>query len=177
MLGIEWKKVFSHNHPVDLGEAGFFIDHADAMNKNSNDEDADMFSILDKLEEYRTCNGTFHLKLCYPELFTNFSFPCNEWIQFNNPALDSLSMGFVPINITFESAVKTFSGLSLSDRGKDESLMQDFPYIYKTERSFHIGSLIGKEGKIVGPPAHLVEKVELFLNPGKSQECKKTLKF
>ena len=84
ILGIEWKKIFSHTHPADLGEAGFFVDHTDAMNKNADDEYADMFSILDQLEHYRSCNGTFHFKLCYPELSNNFSFPCNEWIQFNN---------------------------------------------------------------------------------------------
>ena len=165
-VGIEWKKVFSHTHPADLGDTGFFTDRADAMNKNANDEDADMFSILNQLEEYRTCNGSFHFRLCYPELAEqNFSFPCNEWTQFNNPALDSLSKDFEPINITFQSSTKNFTGLSCSDRGKEVSLMEDFPYIYNS-RSFHIGSFKGVEGKIVGPPSYLVEKVELFINPG-----------
>ena len=78
---VQYENTFSHTHPEGLGEAGFFIDHSDAMNKNADDEDADMFSILDQLEQYRTCTCTLHFKLCYPELSNNFSFPCNKWIQ------------------------------------------------------------------------------------------------
>ena len=99
--GTEWKKVYSFTHPSELGKDGFFKDQTDALNKNSDDENANMFSILDQLEEYRSCNGEFHFKICYPELAENFSFPCNEWTQFNNPTVDSIVRNFKPIQISF----------------------------------------------------------------------------
>ena len=149
-----------------MGKEGFFKDGLDALNKNADDEDADMFSILDQLEEYRTCNGTFHFKLCFPELRENFSFPCNEWTQFNNPVYDSITRDFKPVNISFQSETQEFNGLGKSERGKLNSLIEDHPFFYNN-RSFSIGTIIGSEGKITGPPGHLVERVELFVNPGK----------
>ena len=148
-----------------MGKEGFFKDGPDALNKNADDEDADMFSILDQLEEYRNCNGTFHFKLCYPELRDNFSFPCNEWTQFNNPVYDSISRDFKPINISFNSETQEFNGLGKSERGKLNCLIEDHPLLYNN-RSFSIGTMNGSEGKINGPPDHLVERVELFVNPG-----------
>ena len=149
-----------------MGTKGFFKDHSEALNKNADNEDADIFSILYQLEQYRTCNGDFHFKLCYPELAENFSFPCNEWTQFNDPAADSIVRNFKPIKITFKSALGDFKGLGMSERSKKETLIEDNPMQFNN-RTFSIGTLKGKEGKIVGPPDHLVEKVELFVNPGK----------
>ena len=124
-----------------------------------------MFSILGHLEQYRTCNEDFHFKLCYPELAENFSFPCNEWTQFNNPATDSIVRNFKPIKITFKSASEEFKGLGMSERGKESTLIEDNPFRFNS-RSFSIGTLQGIEGKIIGPPDHLVEKAEMFINPG-----------
>ena len=73
-----------------MGRKGFFKDKIEALNKNADNEDADIFSILYQLEQYRNCEGDFHFKLCYPGLAENYSFPCNEWKQFNNPAADSI---------------------------------------------------------------------------------------
>ena len=39
------------------------------------------------------------------------------------------------------------------------------PYLY--ERSFSVGSIKDKDGKIAGPGSYMVEKVELYVNPGK----------
>ena len=137
----------------------------DAQNKNADNEEADMFSILDQLELYRNCEGHFHLKICYPELAQNYSFPCNEWIQSNNPLSDKLRRGFNPITITFQSATQDFKGLALSARGRGDSLIEDDGFL-KNDRAFSVGTLRGKNGKIAGPPSYFVEKVELFVNPG-----------
>ena len=164
-LGIEWKKVYSLSHPSDLENEGFFEDDMDTLSKNPDDVNADMFSILDQLEQFRTCHGEFHFLLCYPELVENFTFPCNEWIQSNNPVYDSIIKDFKPIKITFESETQKFNGLGKAERGKLNGLIEDWPFLLNN-RSFSIGTLLGSEGKVIGPPDHLVEKVELFVNPG-----------
>ena len=167
--GIEWKKVYSITRPADLGKGGFFADHTEAGNKNADNETADLFSILYQLEQYRTCTGEFHFKLCYPGLAENYSFPCNEWTQFSNPTNDDVIKDFKPINITFQSKNKDFKGLSLSFNGKEESLIEDHPF--GSKQSFSIGTLKGTDGKIPGPGYHLVEEVKLFVNPGKKTNC------
>ena len=165
--GIEWKKVYSFNHPSSLGKTGFFANHMDAHSKNTENETADMFSILDQLEQYRDCDGNFHLKICYPELAENFTFPCNEWVQSLNPFTEKILRGFKPINITFQSVTHDFNGLGLSSRGRGDSFIDDAPFLKNDfERAFSIGSLKGKDGKFAGPPPHYVEQVELYINPG-----------
>ena len=44
--------------------------------------------------------------------------------------------------------------------------MEDFPY-NERNRSFSIGTITGEDGKFPGPGSYWVEKVELFVNPGK----------
>ena len=148
-----------------MEDEGFFEDWDEALNKNEDDEDANLFSILYKLEQYRTCSGDFHFKLCYPDLVENYTFPCNEWTQFNNPIVDSIIRKFKPIKITFNSALGPFLGLGQSERAKKETLIEDNPMNEKN-RSFSVGTMRGQEGKIIGPPGYLVEKVELYVNPG-----------
>ena len=162
-LGKQWKKVYSFHHPASLGTEGYFQDANEAMNKNSDDENGEMFSILNKLEDFRTCRGHFHFKICYPELAENFSFPCNEWIQTSNPVLDSITRDFKPIHLTFKSAHSDFKGLAKSERGEEETLIEDFPHQYNS-RAFSVGTLKGREGKIPGPGHILVEKVVLYVN-------------
>ena len=119
-----------------------------------------MFSILGQLENYRTCSGKFHFKLCYPELADNYSFPCNEWTQFNNPVYDSIIRDYKPVKITFD-----FNGI-----GKDERLPQNNLIDYKPFEGnwfFSIGTLQPHEGAIPGPPPLSVRKVEMYVNPGK----------
>ena len=135
------------------------------MKKNADNDTADLFSILDELEWYRTCSGDFHFKICYPDLAENFSFPCNEWSQLNNPATDSIVREFKPINITFESKTQEFKGLAMSEWGKEEHLIVDFPF-QTTDWSFSVGTLKGVDGKFDGPGSYLVENVELFVSIG-----------
>ena len=78
---------------------GLFSSLLDALNKNSGDPEADLYSILDQLESYRTKNG-FHFKLCYPELVG-----CNEWIQTSNPATQfGKATGFKAIKLAYATA-------------------------------------------------------------------------
>ena len=93
--GYEWIKVFYHNT-----EGGLFSSPEDALSKNVDDPNAKLFSILDKLEDYRSDVGSFHFRLCYPEL-VSYGDGCNEWTQKSNPATDSTISGFKPIKLSF----------------------------------------------------------------------------
>ena len=88
---ISWLKVFSHDT-----SGGLFADGTDALTKNSDNTDAKLFSVLSSLDTLRLEDGTFHLKLCYPEL-AEYDNPCNEWTQTSNPATDTTIQNFVPI--------------------------------------------------------------------------------
>ena len=111
-------------HSAKYENKGFFKNEEEALNKNDEDENSDMFSILYQLERFRTCNGDFHFKLCYPELAENYSFPCNEWIQFSNPAADSIVRDFKPIKVTFKSQFEEFGGLGMAERGKEKTFIE-----------------------------------------------------
>ena len=62
---VGYVKVFNHN------TAGGFFDASnspdDVLSKNPTDPNADLYSILDTLENYRDADGKFTLKICYPE--------------------------------------------------------------------------------------------------------------
>ena len=75
LLGPIWQKVFSHDTA-----GGLFANLEEGKQKNTDNEDAALFSILYNLESMRNDEGMFHFKLCYPER-TEYQFPCNEWIQ------------------------------------------------------------------------------------------------
>merc|ERR1712038_634139 len=77
--GSNWLKVFSHDIT-----GGLFTSDAEALSKNPDDPAALLFSRLDQLENFRTEDGKFHLKIVYPELGGS-----NEWMQTSNPVLDN----------------------------------------------------------------------------------------
>ena len=54
----------------------------------------------------------------------------------------------------------------MNEWGKADNLIEDFPFL-KNNRSFSVGTINDKDGKIIGPGSYLVERVELFVNPGK----------
>ena len=155
--------IYSINHVAD---EDVFADHNETTHKNAENETANLFSILFKLEGMRTCEGLFHFKLCYQELEEDYPFPCNEWRQKSNPLYESVVHGFEPLNITFNSAKADFNGLALSKKGIDSCLMEDHPY-NTNNRSFCIGHRTASDGQLVGPPKHAVKKVELFIFPGR----------
>ena len=106
LLGVPWTKVFSHDT-----SGGLFTSGAEALSKNSENLQAKLFSILSQLGPLRLEDGSFHLKLCYPELGK-----CNEWTQTSNPATSSTIKNFKAIKLDFpkNSYGKAFVGIGVS---------------------------------------------------------------
>merc|ERR1712131_166893 len=92
-----WIKVFNHN------TGGGLFTPEDVGSKNPNDPSADLYSILDLLEKFRSSDGAFHFKICWPELVgINNGDGCNEWKQKSNPYTESTSItDFQSINLSF----------------------------------------------------------------------------
>merc|ERR1712126_261825 len=80
-LNSDYIKVFSHNV-----SGGLWTDHEEVGSKNVDNPDAKLYSILNKLENYRNKEGKFKFKLRYPELTWGINGSnCNEWFQTSNP--------------------------------------------------------------------------------------------
>ena len=133
----------------------------EAKNKNPNDESSLLYSILDQLENYRTNDGSFRFRLCYPELNDG----CNEWIQKSNPVTQLNIHGYKAVSISFPktSSGSTFRGLGL-DRYKSINLIDDDPE--KSGWSNSIGTLI-RSSHIPGPSNIKVTKRVLYVRTGK----------
>ena len=113
-------KIFGHNTA-----GGLFSDRADALSKNPDDPNANLFSNLAKLENYRGKDGNFQFKLCYPEVGK-----CNEWIQSSNPATETTIRGFGAISLDFtkNGAGGAWAGLGKSSSiSYEETLIDDSP--------------------------------------------------
>ena len=82
-------KVFNHN----AAGGSFFANFSDALSKNTNDTNANLYAILDKLDVYKGGNGKYRLKICWPQM--TVAKKCNEWYQASNPAVDSTITGRV----------------------------------------------------------------------------------
>ena len=91
-----WVKVFRH-----YSNKEFFSSKEDALNKNGYNPEADLFSILHKLEDYRSSDGKFRFRLCYPREKYKDGKNCNEWIQSSNPALSDIIRDFQPIDLAW----------------------------------------------------------------------------
>jgi len=159
-----WKKVFSHDT-----SGGVFNDLKDAMNKNPNDENTKLFSILDQLERYRDPEGNFHLKICYPEVTYTPIQPCNEWKQTSNPVFESNITGYKALKIAFHktSTGGIFSGLARSSATTSTLIDETDSH---SNWYFAVGALHfwHKADTIPGPVAETsdlsaVKKVELFV--------------
>ena len=119
-------KVFSH----DSSSGEFFASQSDALNKNSDNPDAALFSILDQLEDFRQSDGRFHFKLCYPEVTWGVDGKkCNEWYQTSNPATETTITGFEAIDLAFtiNSFEKPWSGIGRSPSKWPYALIDDAP--------------------------------------------------
>ena len=158
----KWRKVFSH----DIA-GGPFANAAETKLANPLDDDADRFSIMGKLPQFKHSNGRWYFKLCYPELASTHPFPCNVWSQTRRPH-EGAASNVVKQNTTFRYRLPAgaswtlFSGLSLTR----DSFGADLSVVKATrsrkERWFTIGALAFDNGKIPGPLDTLVSKVELF---------------
>ena len=146
-----WKVVFKHDTA-----GGVFGSVAEALNKNPDNPDAPLFSILDQMETFRTDWGVFHLNLCYGGA------GCNVWKQTSNPVTESNITGFVSYGLDYE-----YNGLNESWTGlgrnndTSETLIDDTPLSAETSW-FAIGALKNdSSGKIWGPLGEFKGKVTL----------------
>ena len=143
---VGYVKIFGHNTA-----GGLFSSRSDALSKNSDNPNANLFSILNKLEDYRGKDGNFKFKLCYPERGVG---KCNEWIQSSNPATEMTIRGFkaISLDFTINGARGAWAGLGKSSPiSYAETLIDDSP----AARNWHcaIGSCAYWPGKplIPGP--------------------------
>ena len=156
--------MFSHDT-----SSGVFSEPSAALRINPDNPGAAQFSILDQLEDFRSSDGKFRLKICYPELTWGVDGKkCNEWIQTSNPIRESRILGYQPISIAFprNGQVQTWGGLGRQKQGWAEALMDDTP----EEKTWHmaIGATYHEPvGKIPGPIGqennYGITKVQLFV--------------
>ena len=110
---------------------GVFFSQEDALSKNPDNPEAPLFSILGDLESYRTSDGLFHFKLCYPEITgdTGHGDQCNEWKQSSNPATAATIKDFQAIGLAFSknSLNESWAGLGKSSDQSPRSLIDDAP--------------------------------------------------
>ncbi len=85
-----WTRVLVHKT-----SGGLFANDTDALSKNNDNTDAELYSILGNLEEFKR-DGKFEFWLHYPEL--NTSEGGNHWTQTSNPATDSIS-GYTAVTV------------------------------------------------------------------------------
>ena len=99
--------MFSHNT-----QGGLFTT-ANVLDKNSEDPNADLYSILGQLHHLKI-NDHFNFRLCYPELKGINGSSCNDWSQSSNPVTNSSIHGFrpnKPLAFTKDSYLKDWKGL------------------------------------------------------------------
>ena len=92
----QFVKIFNHDT-----SGGLFSSTQDALSKKPDNPDAKLFSVLNKLEEYRNHEGNFHFKVCYPEVAGASGGHCNEWFQSSNPTTEGTITGYQAISIAF----------------------------------------------------------------------------
>ena len=170
-----FQKVFSHN---TVG--GLFSSKQDALSRNPDNPNAHLFSILDKLENYRNNEGRFHLKLCFPEVSGAGGGHCNEWTQTSNPATETTITGFKAISLAFTKTGDNnpWAGLGRS-QGSSNTLIDDAP----SEHSWWsaIGATVHSNwlqaGSIPGPVNHGVKRVELYAHTGNVKSTVNKVKY
>lgn len=149
-------KVFSHDT-----SGGFFTTY-NALRKNPGDPNARLYSILYQLEDFRGSDGSFHFKLCYPELTGIGGSSCNEWIQSSNPATGRTIRGFKAISLAFtRGSLGSWKGIGKSV--SSTNFIDDYPQngAWWTAIGARRGHPKGSS-KIPGPQPHVVTKVELY---------------
>ena len=156
-------KVFSHNT-----EGGLFTDIADALSKNPDNPEKDLFSILNKLEDYRNQEGHFHFKLCYPELQGVNGGNCNEWTQSSNPVSQGTVSKFRPISIEFpkDGLERSWGGLGRSNWDETNALLDDTGTDSKWWSAIGAMKYHGNGTTFPGPFPNYVTRVELFIAIG-----------
>lgn len=95
-----WTRVFRHHV-----QGGYFATTSDAINKNTNDANHNLYSALDKIPDFIS-NGKYRFRMNWPGYSEK-----NIWIQTTNPLDDVDVAGVVPI------AVNTFTQTRLLNWG------------------------------------------------------------
>ena len=168
-------KVFSQ----DIN-GGAFQSLKAALYKNSNNQNALLFSNLINLEDYRSYDGKFHFKLCYPTVEGLQGKHCNMWSQSSNPVEQSEITGFKAYSLAFSmTANGPWKGLGKSK--KRDLLMSDFPS-RDSDNMGGIGLVGASSGKYEKLPSvwagkGVVRKVELYVIPKGSCQKKVTTIF
>merc|ERR1719412_1825009 len=156
-------KLFSHNTA-----GGLFAAQQEALDKNSGNPDADLYSILSSLPSFQNGDGTFHFKLCYPETTGYNGGHCNEWLQTSNPATESTITGFQAISLSFTSNGfgNPWVGLGRAPSQQGYSLMTDTPLDGSTWWTAVGATRYHGQGTIPGPPYRVIRQVELYVALG-----------
>ena len=158
--GYVWVKVYQHNLA-----GGFFADAEAARESNPTDPSADLYSILNRVEEFRK-DGVFHIRFCWPEVTSGLinDFPCNEWTQSSNFAEEIEIEDFEPIALSFTGY---FGGLAVSPPSSCCNLIDATPdsghwwYSVGTYSSFGRG--------FPGPHPTSVTQSRIYLSAGKGR--------
>lgn len=155
---------------------GFFTDYAEAGNKNTDNVNADLYSILDTLDFYRGVDGKFLFKLCYPELEGKSGGHCNEWYQTSNPFTEPVITGFEKVLSEFDLKTpgqsEQFGGLGQNPSDSDSSALSNDPSGspgYMAIGAFKGVTVDGTDDTLPGPAeakdqAIAVTVVELFVS-------------
>jgi hypothetical protein len=98
-----WARVFHH----DVA-GGYYVSHEDAYHHNEDAPDADLYSILKHLERLRDADGTFELRINWPD--TDIA-GRNIWRQESNPTTAPV-VGYKAVDINYTS--QFWAGLELS---------------------------------------------------------------
>ena len=143
----------------------FFLTLEDARSQNTDNPEADLYSILNQIEKYRK-NGVFHVRLCIPELASQYDFPCNEWTQSSNFAESYNVNDFKAIELTLKGGSEDFAGLALKPPTTFvHTLIAMVPGHYWFAIGCQWGYWWGIYG--IGSPHTDIAKIELFLAVGK----------
>lgn len=153
-----WTRIFRHHV-----QGGYFSSIADALNKNSNDANHNLYSSLDKIPDFVT-NGKYRFRLTWPGWSQK-----NIWLQTSNPLADVDAAGVVPIavNAFTDTGVNNWGGLELANGTHapvNNSALLDGS-IEKSDWWYAVGS-IGPYGTPPGIPA---DSTMLGLSAGVSE--------
>lgn len=101
-----WTRIFRHHV-----QGGYFSTTSDAINKNTNDANHNLYSALNKIPDFIS-NGKYRFRMTWPGYSEK-----NIWIQTTNPLADVDAAGVVPIAVNAYSQTKLYNwgGLELGN--------------------------------------------------------------
>ena len=151
--------------------ANLFQTEQDSLEKNPEDPDASLFSILGSVEKFRNEEGKFVFKIVYPELKG-----LNLWEQTSNPATAETIEGFQGLRLNFSEAGDGGDWGGLGKCSHSSALICDAPS-QDTEETLAMcigcgryARAAGKEIRKIPGPKHsisAVSKVELYAGVAK----------